>query len=119
MGSRRLAAAALAAVALFVTAQAVAQTGALTTRQSEALATYERALGEFKAVLAERRKQIDAKQPLPNLPGQALYLARVAVISSYKDLTDAMVVVALTAATLMPTWSSVAKLVMVEPGLTM
>ncbi|WFU74442.1 hypothetical protein [Bradyrhizobium sp. CB2312] len=90
MGSRRLAAIALAAVAFFMTAPAVAQTGAPTTRQSEALATYERALGEFKAVLAERRKQIDAKQPLPNLPGQALYLARVAVISSYKDLTDAM-----------------------------
>ncbi|MGY4630208.1 hypothetical protein [Bradyrhizobium sp. USDA 4486] len=90
MGSRRLAAAAFAAVAFFVTAPAIAQTGAPTTRQAEALANYERALGEFKAILAERRKQIDAKQPLPNLPGQALYLARVAVISSYKDLTDAM-----------------------------
>lgn len=90
MGSRRLAAAAFAAVAFFVTTPAVAQTGALTTRQAEALATYERALGDFKAILAERRRQIDAKHPLPNLPGQALYLARVAVISSYKDLTDAM-----------------------------
>lgn len=90
MGSRRLAAATFAAVAFFVTTPAVAQTSALTTRQAEALATYERALGDFKTVLAERRKQIDAKQPLPNLPGQALYLARVAVISTYKDLTDAV-----------------------------
>lgn len=89
MGSRRLAAATLAAVAFFVTAPVDAQK-APTPQQSEALATYERALGEFKSVLAERRRQIEAKQPLPNLPGQALYLARVAVISSYKDLTDVM-----------------------------
>lgn len=62
----------------------------LTAKQSEAVAAYERALGDFRSSLAERRKQIEAKQPLPNLPGQALYLARVAVISTYKDLTDAM-----------------------------
>lgn len=89
MGSRRLAAA-FATVAFLVTTPAVAQGGAPTPKQSEAIATYERALGEFKSVLAERRRQIEAKEPLPNLPGQALYLARVAVISSYKDLTDAM-----------------------------
>jgi hypothetical protein len=40
--------------------------------------------------LRERRAQIDAKQPLPNLPGQALYLARNNMISAYKDLTDAL-----------------------------
>ncbi|OPZ00215.1 hypothetical protein A5906_23505 [Bradyrhizobium sacchari] len=90
MGSRRLAAATFAAVAFFVTAPAVAQQGTPTARQSEALAAYEHALGDFKSILAERRRQIEAKEPLPNLPGQALYLARVAVISSYKDLTDAM-----------------------------
>ncbi len=45
---------------------------------------------EFKAVLAERRAQIDAKQKLPNLPGQAVYLARLKVMSTYKDLTDAV-----------------------------
>ncbi|MHC2625774.1 hypothetical protein ACVIW2_007806 [Bradyrhizobium huanghuaihaiense] len=90
MGSRRLAAAAFAAVAFFVATPAVAQSGAPTPKQSEALATYERALGDFKSILAERRRQIEAKEPLPNLPGQALYLARVAVISSYKDLTDVM-----------------------------
>ena len=42
------------------------------------------------APLAERRAQIDAKQKLPNLPGQAVYLARIKVISTYKDLTDAL-----------------------------
>lgn len=87
MGSRRLAAAALAAVAFFVAAPVDAQRA---PPQSEALATYERALGDFRSILAERRRQIEAKEPLPNLPGQALYLARVAVISSYKDLTDVM-----------------------------
>ncbi|MDD1520049.1 MULTISPECIES: hypothetical protein [Bradyrhizobium] len=90
MGSRRLAAAALAAVAFCVAAPTVAQKAAPTPQQSEALAAYERALGDFKSILAERRRQIEAKEPLPNLPGQALYLARVAVISAYKDLTDVM-----------------------------
>ncbi|MEK9278284.1 MULTISPECIES: hypothetical protein [unclassified Bradyrhizobium] len=90
MGPRCLAAASLAALAFLVAAPAVGQQDTLTQRQSDALAAYDRALGNFKAILAERRGQIDAKQPLPNLPGQALYLARVAVISSYKDLTDAM-----------------------------
>ena len=58
--------------------------------QSDPLAAYNDALGHFKAVLAERRAQIASHQPLPNLPGQALYLARNATISTYKDLTDAM-----------------------------
>ena len=44
----------------------------------------------FEQILAQRRAQIDAKQPLPNLPGQALYLARIKVMSTYKDLTDAL-----------------------------
>ena len=47
-------------------------------------------MARFKAILAERRAQINAKQPLPNLPGQALYLARLGIMSTYKDLTDAM-----------------------------
>jgi hypothetical protein len=84
------AAAAAAVLALIVTTFTISQAQTPTATQSEALATYERALGDFKSILAERRGQIEAKQPLPNLPGQALYLARVAVISSYKDLTDAM-----------------------------
>ena len=37
---------------------------------------------------AERRAQINSHQPLPNLPGQALYLARINMMSAYKDLTD-------------------------------
>lgn len=90
MPARRHAAAAIAALGLLVTTFAAGQAQTLTAKQSEALAAYERALGDFKSVLAERRRQIEAKQPLPNLPGQALYLARVAVISTYKDLTDAM-----------------------------
>src|SRR5262245_44111151 len=56
---------------------------------ADAAAAYNNALAQFKAVLAERRRQIDSKQPLPNLPGQALYLARNLVMSTYKDLTDA------------------------------
>lgn len=89
MEPRRHAAAITAVLALLLAAPAMGQS-APTPRQSEALAAYDRALGDFKSILAERRRQIEAKQPLPNLPGQALYLARVAVISSYKDLTDAM-----------------------------
>ncbi|SFI23060.1 hypothetical protein [Bradyrhizobium sp. cf659] len=90
MGLRRHAAAAMAVLGLILTTFAVSQAQTLTARQLEALAAYDRALGDFKSILAERRRQIEAKEPLPNLPGQALYLARVAVISSYKDLTDAM-----------------------------
>ena len=67
-----------------------AQPTALTTTQSDAQNAYTGALSQFRAILAERRGQIDTKQPLPNLPGQALYLARVAMMSTYKDLTDAL-----------------------------
>src|SRR5689334_11867030 len=52
---------------------------------ADAAAAYNNALAQFKSVLAERRRQIDAKQPLPNLPGQQLYLARNLVMSTYKD----------------------------------
>lgn len=90
MGRRCHAATALAMLGLILTTFTVSRAQTLNTKQSEALATYDRALGDFKSILAERRRQIEAKEPLPNLPGQALYLARVAVISSYKDLTDAM-----------------------------
>ncbi len=67
---------------------AQAQPAALTQPQSEALNRYNAALNEFRAILRERRAQINARQPLPNLPGQALYLARNAMISAYKDFTD-------------------------------
>ncbi len=63
---------------------------ALTKPQQEALDAYNKALDAFKAILKERRTQIDAKEPLPDKPGQDLYLARVAVMSTYKDLTDAL-----------------------------
>jgi hypothetical protein len=63
---------------------------ALTKAQQDALKTYNDAVDGFKAILRERRAQIDAKQDLPELPGQALYLARIAVMSTYKDLTDAI-----------------------------
>ena len=62
--------------------------GTLTKTQSEALEAYRKAVGNFRSILSQRRAQIEAKQPLPNLPGQALYLARNAMISAYKDLTD-------------------------------
>ncbi|MGV7213939.1 hypothetical protein [Bradyrhizobium sp. UFLA05-112] len=73
-----------------VGSSAHAQPAALTAKQSGALEAYNRALSDFKAILSQRRRQIDAHEPLPNLPGQALYLARVDVMSTYKDLTDVL-----------------------------
>ncbi len=67
-----------------------AQPAALTQAQSDAIEAYDKALADFKSILAQRRAQIDAKQKLPNLPGQAVYLARIKVMSTYKDLTDAL-----------------------------
>jgi hypothetical protein len=58
--------------------------------QSDALSAYDAALNQFKSILRQRRGQIQSQQPLPNLPGQALYLARNNMISAYKDLTDAV-----------------------------
>jgi hypothetical protein len=69
---------------------ASAQSAAPTKAQTAALTAYEEALRTFRAVLAERRAQIEAKQKLPDRPGQALYLARLQVMSTYKDLTDAL-----------------------------
>src|SRR6201992_4376044 len=57
-------------------------------KQSDALAAYRAAVDKFGQVLRQRRAQLDAHEALPNLPGQALYLARNDMISSYKDLTD-------------------------------
>src|SRR6266852_9186536 len=67
-----------------------AQPAALTPSQSEALSAYDKAVNDFKSILRTRRTQIDSNQALPNLPGQALYLARNAMLSAYKDLTDAL-----------------------------
>src|SRR5215469_2004617 len=58
--------------------------------QSDALATYNQAVSEFKSILAQRSAEIDSHQGLPDLPGQALYLARNKMMSAYKDLTDAV-----------------------------
>jgi hypothetical protein len=71
-------------------AGAYAEPAALSKEQAEAQSAYEAAVADFKKVLAERQAQVDAKSKLPNLPGQALYLARTKVMSTYKDLTDAI-----------------------------
>jgi len=79
------------AVALFgVISPASAQPAAMTKKQSAALETYNNAVNDFDRVLGERRAQIDAGQALPNLPGQALYLARNSMIGARKDLTDVL-----------------------------
>jgi len=69
---------------------ALAQPAALTKQQSDALEAYNSAVKNFEQVLGQRRAQIDSGQALPNLPGQALYLARNAMIGARKDLTDVL-----------------------------
>lgn len=69
---------------------AMAQPGALTGAQSDALNAYNDAVKNFQSILSQRRAQINSNQALPNLPGQALYLARNNMMSAYKDLTDAL-----------------------------
>ena len=66
------------------------QPAALTKKQSDALNTYNNAVSNFESILGQRRAQINSNQRLPNLPGQALYLARNNMMSAYKDLTDAL-----------------------------
>jgi hypothetical protein len=66
------------------------QPAALTKSQSDALNRYNQAVDDFKSILSRRRAQINSNQPLPNLPGQALYLARNDMMSAYRDLTDAL-----------------------------
>ncbi len=75
---------------LSLTSPAMAQPGTLTKRQSDALTAYNNAVKNFESILGERRAQINSNQRLPNLPGQALYLARNSMMSAYKDLTDAL-----------------------------
>src|SRR6202171_2421336 len=69
---------------------AMGQPAELTKKQSEALSAYNKAVSDFESILGQRRAQINSKQPLPNLPGQALYLARINMMSAYKDLADAL-----------------------------
>jgi hypothetical protein len=82
--------AALAALSGAFVVPAGSETATLTKPQSDALAAYNNALKAFRSILNERRAQIDGKQKLPNLPGQALYLARNAMMSTYKDLTSVL-----------------------------
>jgi hypothetical protein len=69
---------------------AMGQPAELSKKQSEALGVYNNAANDFESILKRRRAQINSNQRLPNLPGQALYLARVNMMSTYKDLTDAL-----------------------------
>src|SRR5258708_1773045 len=63
---------------------------ALTKKQSDAVNPYNNSRSRFESILGQRRAQINSSQRLPNLPGQALYLARNNMMSAYKDLTDAL-----------------------------
>jgi hypothetical protein len=72
------------------TSPALGQPVALTSAQSDALNAYNGAVKNFELILSQRRAQINSKRELPNLPGQALYLARNNMMSTYKDLTDAV-----------------------------
>jgi hypothetical protein len=69
---------------------AMGEPAALTKKQSNALNTYNNSRSHFESILGQRRAQINSNQRLPNLPGQALYLARNNMMSAYKDLTDAL-----------------------------
>ncbi len=69
---------------------AVAQTQStdrLQKSQADALNAYDTAVNAFRSILRERRAQLDTRQQLPNLPGQALYLARNNMMSAYRDVT--------------------------------
>ncbi len=72
------------------TSPAMGQPGALTKKQLDPLNICNAAVKNFESILAQRRAQINSNEPLPNLPGQALYLARINMMSTYKDLTDAL-----------------------------
>lgn len=75
---------------LGIMSPAMGQPGALTKKQSEALNIYNAAVKNFESILGRRRAEINSNEPLPNLPGQALYLARIDMMSAYKDVTDAL-----------------------------
>jgi hypothetical protein len=82
---------ALAIFVLIAPAQIVpAQAQPAAKSPSEAASAYNNAVSEFKSILSQRRAQLNSGQALPNVPGQALYLARNNMMSTYKDLTDAV-----------------------------
>src|ERR1700722_3781946 len=75
----------------FVALAGILLAGCITAfAQSDVVDSYAQAVGRFKAILSERSAQITSHQHLPEMPGQALYHARNDVISTYKDLTDAL-----------------------------
>jgi hypothetical protein len=78
--SRPLLRTALAAALLFALHAMAAAT--------DVLDAYNKAVADFRSILNQRRAQLSSGQKLPNRPGQALYLARNTMISTYKDLTD-------------------------------
>jgi hypothetical protein len=90
MATRIQIAAATLLLGLLFTPPAMSEPVVLTQKQSDAITAYNNAVENFKSVLRQRRAQINSNQVLPNLPGQALYLARINMMSTYKDLTDAM-----------------------------
>jgi hypothetical protein len=69
---------------------ALSQPAALTKAQTDTLNSYNKTVQDFRTILRERRAQVDARQKLPDVPGQALYLARVAMMGAYSDLTDVL-----------------------------
>ena len=69
---------------------AMGQPTVLTKLQSDALNAYNKTVQDFRSILSERRAQINSNQKLPDLPGQALYLARINMMGAYKDLTDVL-----------------------------
>jgi hypothetical protein len=69
---------------------ALGQPTPLTKSQLDALNAYNKTVQDFRSILSERRAQINSNQKLPDLPGQALYLARINMMGAYKDLTDAL-----------------------------
>jgi hypothetical protein len=71
-----------------VSPTAQGQPSAVTKSQPDALDTYNNTVNDFKLILGQRRAQVNSNQGLPNLPGQALYVARIKMMSAYKDLTD-------------------------------
>jgi hypothetical protein len=62
---------------------AMGEPAALSKKQSDALDTYRNSVSSFESILGQRRALIDSNRPLPNLPGQALYLARNSMMSAY------------------------------------
>ena len=75
---------------LSFTSPAQGQPAAFIKSRPDALNAYTNALNDFRSILGRRRAQINSNQPLPPLPGQALYLARINMMSAFKDLTDAL-----------------------------